>query len=124
MEWVSLSVALCAFIAAGLAHREATRSSSRKLLRTVNEALEDVLAQGAKLKREWAEELERLQKQARRTGATLRRLETVLEEGDESAEGTEGGDPGELDARGGDPQPMRSLPANVARGPWRAGRAG
>jgi len=124
MIWLALAVACASLLIAALAHREATRSSSRKLARTVTEALEDLETLQSKLKREWIEERDRLGKQARRTGATLRRLDEVLDGSIEGAEGDESEDASSLDvgARG-----ARGVPAmrpNLAQIPWRGGRAG
>jgi len=124
MELIALSVAVAAFFAAGASYREAMRSSNRKLARTVHEELEALELERKKLRRDWEEERDRLVKQARRTGATLKRLEEVMEE---EPDGDERGE--EPDVRGGDARgsqggqlpPMRQ---NVATLPWRGGRTG
>lgn len=125
MDWVPLSVALLALVAAGLAYREASRSSSRKLARTVYESLEELERQSSKLSRTNAEELERLQKQARRTGATLKRLDDILEGGDDDdGEGGEGEDVPGNDARASESRRVPAVRSNVVSIPWRGGRTG
>ena len=124
MVWVALSVALAAIFAAGLAYREASRSSSRKLARTVHEALEDLEVAQKKLRRDWDEERDRLTKQARRTGAAVKRFAELIEEDDGSSDGDEDADVPRSDARGGTAGRVPPVRQNVATLPWRAGRTG
>ena len=121
---LALSVALAAIFAAGLAYREASRTSSRKLAAKVHEALEDLESAQRKLKRDWEEERDRLGKQARRTGAAVKRFEEILEEDDGGAEGAEGSDVPRVDARGGPQGGVPAMRPNLAALPWRAGRTG
>ena len=124
MDLVSLAVAGGALALAAFAHREATRSSNRKLSRTVHDELEELETFKRLLKRDWEEERDRLGKQARRTGATLKRLDQVLDESSESAEGDEGEDAGPVDARAREDHRLPPVRQNVVDIPWRAGRTG
>lgn len=124
MIWIALTVALLAWVPALLAHREAVRSANRKLVGRVNEALDELEVAVKKIKRDWEEERDRLVKQARRTGAVANRLEKLMDEGEESAEGDEGGDAGPGNAPGLAAQPMQPLPGRMAQIPWRGGRTG
>ncbi len=124
MDLVALSVALAAIFAAGLAYREASRSSSRKLRGTVHEALEELEASHKRLKRDWEDERDRLVKQARRTGATIKRLEDLMEEDEPSSEGGESSDVPRVDVGAGPRGGMPPMRPHVATLPWRAGRTG
>ena len=124
MDLVSLSVAAGALALATVALREAIRSSSRKLARKVHEELEDLETFKRNLRRDWEEERDRLGKQARRTGATLKRLDAVLDESSESADGDENADAGGGDAGGGAESQLRPVRPNVVTLPWRGGRTG
>lgn len=124
MDLVALSVALLAFFAAGLAYREASRSSARKQRAIVAEAIEESERVLKSIKRDWEEERDRLVKQARRTGHTLKRLDEVLDASNESAEGSQGEDAGGGDARGVEAGGVRPMHQNVVNIPWRGGRTG
>lgn len=124
MDLAALSVALIAFFAACLAYREAVRASSRKLRATVLEAIEESERATKSLRRDWEEERDRLIKQARRTGHTLSRLDKILDESSESADGDESEDVGGRDARGGAESQLRPVRQDVVSLPWRGGRTG
>jgi hypothetical protein len=124
MEWVALSVALAAFFAAGLAYREASRTSSRKLAAKVHESLDEHEAAARKLRRDWEEERDRLGKQARRTGLAVKRFEELLDADDDSSEGPEGADVSGGDARAGEAQRLPPVRQNMGFIPWRGGRTG
>ena len=124
MDLVALSVALAAFLAAGLAHREAVRSSSRKLATKVHDELEDLETFKRNLKRDWEEERDRLGKQARRTGATIKRLEEIMEDDGSGSDGSEGADVPGPDARGSETRRVPPVRQNVVGIPWRGGRTG
>lgn len=124
MDLAALSVALVAFFAACLAYREAVRSSSRKLIATVLEAIEESERATKRLRRDWEEERDRLIKQARRTGSTLKRLDAILEDSSEGADGDESELDGVGDARGGAESQLRPVRQNVVSLPWRGGRTG
>lgn len=124
MIWLVLAVAATSLVVSLLAHLEAARSSNRKLARTVTDALDDLEHLRTKLARDWLEERDRLGKQARRTGQTLKRLDEVLEASSESADGDESEDVGGRDARGGAESQLRPVRPDVVSLPWRGGRTG
>jgi len=124
MDLIALLVAAGALLVAALAHREAVRSSNRKLARSVHDELEELETFKRNLKRDWEEERDRLGKQARRTGATLKRLDEVLDSSSESAEGDASSDDGGADAQSSGGNRVSAMRPNLAQIAWRGGRTG